>query len=1152
MNFAAHSVHVLDQAVERARIAHNRRGKGEAVSFRHHGHAVAADLSAQEDLVALFDLRGRDHPLSGQDPDAGSVDKDPIFLAFVHDLGVAGNDLDACLYTNPLIVLNDLSLTSGSLIANNLSVTIGGNYTIAAGTTYTPGTNTTIFNGSSAQSFTVDLAGALSLNKLTIDKPAGIALNFAGSQPVINVSSDFRLVLGTLNDNGNSLNIGGNVYNSGVHAGNGKVVLNGTALQSIDGNGIFGNIELNNTNVAAAPVSLAANMTINGQLTFSQNNLFNINTYNLKLNSGASIVNGGPLRYIKTAGNSGDGGLTKTYSSPVTFDFPVGVVNYTPASIGLSVAPTVYGSITVLPVNYEHPNVTNTGRSLTYFWRVKSSGFTLGAATVTHGYTYSAANVVAGGTVSEVEYKAARFNIITSTWTKGTVNDVDEAGKIIGEPGSGSFLENIGFIDGDYTAGDDNPTDPFGIPTVFYSRINGAAAGNGLWSDVNTWSITSHTGGVAGTIPGAGDIVIIGARDSVYLATDNSVPKNTPNVGPRSCASLKIEKGSALDIGYNPASSFGMVLNHPSGNGNFRVTTSDTDGSVYAFPSGDFTDFNVNKGTTEFYTTNPAIGPIFMLPPNVTSYGTVILSPLGGSNLALPNVTTGNLTIYGDLICRGQNTDSWLAMTWFSSYGAINAKTVDVRGSLLVQGGSLVFLATGPTAQNFIVAGDVIVSPGAGIDIAPWGGVNSSNCSMSIGGSLINNSNNNLPPSPPWIGGSVRLFYDVNNRCNLTFFGNSNASITNTGLTPATGSTPVTILANITVNKGTSQSTLLTLDIGGTLTTLTDNWLTLQNGTLRFMRNNPGSDFAISTTTPFSIPATSGFLVNLPSNSGNRNILIGNAANTTGDLLLSGKLTLINGNVYVGPTASPASANDIEYSSSGASSIDIQGGNLVINGQVRRNPSNAGGVLQYSQSGGSVVINGQGANLTNAKLEVLNSGSDFTMSNGTLTIVRGNGATVTPSSPFGDLYLRPQTGTVTGGTIVFSQGLLTTQNYFLDATIPLKNLAITGAAGQTATVRLLTSPLVLSGDMTINANSILNSNNINITFNGNLINTPGVGGYVFGTNLTTFSAPSGSSYGGVQTITGATNFYDLSVSPGVSLTLGSASTINHNLVIQYR
>ena len=73
------------------------------------------------------------------------------------------------------------------------------------------------------------------------------------------IADDFRLVAGTLNDNGNTINIAKNVFNSGIHTGTGKIVLNGTLPQSIDGNGVFGNIELNNTNAAAAPVSLLTN-----------------------------------------------------------------------------------------------------------------------------------------------------------------------------------------------------------------------------------------------------------------------------------------------------------------------------------------------------------------------------------------------------------------------------------------------------------------------------------------------------------------------------------------------------------------------------------------------------------------------------------------------------------------------------------------------------------------------------------------------------------------------------------------------------------------------------------------------------------------------------------------------------------------------------
>ena len=191
------------------------------------------------------------------------------------------------LNTNPLTVLNNLSLTSGVLQANNLDVTIGGDFTIANGTTYTSGTNTTTLNGTGTQTFSV--FAAQPLNNVTIDKPAGVAVNFAGTSGTsINVAANFRLVLGTLNDNGNSINLSGNAFNSGIHTGTGKVAFVGQSRQTIDGNGIFNNVELNNNSGAAgsAPVSLVANTTIDGLLTFSTDRLFNIGIYNLKLDAG--------------------------------------------------------------------------------------------------------------------------------------------------------------------------------------------------------------------------------------------------------------------------------------------------------------------------------------------------------------------------------------------------------------------------------------------------------------------------------------------------------------------------------------------------------------------------------------------------------------------------------------------------------------------------------------------------------------------------------------------------------------------------------------------------------------------------------------------------------------------------------------------------
>ncbi len=1034
----------------------------------------------------------------------------------------------------PLTVLGNVNIQSGDFNANAQNLTIGGNFTIANGTTYTTGANTTTLNGSGTQTFTVNLASPLSLNNLTFTKTAGVAVNFAGSQKAINVAGNFNLTLGTLNDNGDSIRIAGNVYNSGVHTGTGKIALNGSAsAQTIDGNGTFENLELNSTNVATAPVSLSNHVTINGTLTFSQDNLFNIGIYNLRLNASASLVNAGTNRYVYCAGNAGDGGITKVYNSTTAFTFPlgaastshVGVPNYTPASIGFGIPPTTYGSITVVPVGYAHPNETTAGRSLSYFWRVSTSGFTLGAATITHGYTYSVNDVITGAGITENGYVAARYDVPNATWTRGTTSDVDITGKIIGQPNAGTFLKDVPFIDGDYTAGDDSPVNPFGTPNVFYSYATGP------WGNASSWTSdsTRATWVNIGT-PGAVDVVHIGAGHTISFGT----PANyltTPNTDPHSCATLYIDANSVLDVRYNPSSNLGIVMNSPNGNGKIRITTAQATNSTFANPAGDFTSFNTNLGTTELYTTNPAAGTTYWMANGVTTYGNLLFSPLGGSNILFPN---NSVLIYGNCTETGANADSWLLPCWLGNYPLAPlvpvAKTITINGNLDIQGGSFGWYGNGAIAQNVVVNGNVTVCTTCALD-GTWGGAN--NQTLTIGGTLTNNANGLTN------GSSTTARVNLSN-VPTTFNGSTSASITNTV------GNPVTIFGTVTVNKGTSQATTLNLNISGTLTTPANNWLTLQNGTFMYQRPNPATNFTISTTTNITIPSTAGLYINYP-NSNNTNVLIANNGSDANDLFLSGKLTVMSGNVYVGPSGT-AFNNDIEYSGT-AAAIEVTGGNLFVNGQIRRPIGNTNGSLTYTQSGGAVTINGNSSAgglavaQTRAKLEVVNTGSQFNMSgNGTLTIVRGSGST------FGDLYLRPGTSTVTGGTIIFTNAVPNSvQNYTIEANVPLYNLTVTagGAALTNATVTLMTSPLVLNGSLTFSNNrSFFNSNNINVTINQDLVNNGIPGSYIFGTNLTTFS-------GTTQNITGTsvTNFYDLTCSPSLSLTVNNSFTVNRNLVI---
>ena len=1044
------------------------------------------------------------------------------------------------LNSNPLVIFQNIDLQSGVLDANLQDIIVGGDFNIASGTTYTcTGTsgNRTIFNGSAAQNFAINLGAALNLNKLKIDKPAGIPLTLTGTQPSMNVADSLMIIEGGLNDNGKTVNASGNIYNAGVHSGTGKIVLINDGNQSIDGDGTgeFSNLELNKPANGSASVVLNSNTTINGTLTFSGSatgyKVFNIQSNNLKLTALATISGANSNRYIQTSGVLGDGGLSKVYNAGVSFTFPIGSpsashvsANYSPATISINGTPTAAGTITVNPVGYEHPATKFKGRSLTYYWHVKSTGFTLGSATVSHGFTYSQNDVpAASGDADESGYVAARFNNTTFAWSKGTVNDVDKVNNIIGEPGTGNFLENVAIIDGDYTAGDDVATDPFGAPTVFYSRASAQ------WNLNTTWStdpVLKHTGAAAATFPGATDVVVIGNNNTVNLTAAAN------------CASLQIQAGSVLDIYTWTTSKFSIVLTHPLGNGLFRLTTSVTGANVpklFSFPANsDFSDFNNNQGTTEFYDIDGATGALYILPSNVATYGNLMVTAKGGDNLVLPN--NALTTIKGDLTCGGDNANAWIAVSWNTNIAPYNSviynptieKTIHITGNLNINTGTFIFMPE-IIPQHLIIDGNVTVGTNGYIDMQPavYGvpaGTPQPN-TMAIGGNFVNNSS-----AAPYVRLLNSGYY-----CDLIFQGSNNASISGTSAT--------TILNKVVVNKGNSQATTLTLNIGGALTTLADNWLTLQNGTLRYMRTNPGSDFTISAASAFTIPATAGLYINY-SNTGNKNILIANSNSNTNDLYLYGKLTLLNGNVYVGPTnGTTVNNNDIEYSSGGASTIDVRGGNLVVNGQIRRNPSNAGGILNYIQSGGTVTINGQAALAANAKLEVLNNGSSFTMSNGTITFIRGGGTT------FGDLYLRPQTGNVTGGTMIFSPGTNGAQTFLVDANTPLNHLTISGTAGNVATTKLMVSPLILNGDLNISTNSIFNTNNINTTFNGNFVNAVGTGGYIAGTNLTVFSALNSSSYLGAQSITGSTNFYNLQANPGATLTVNSTCNILNDMTL---
>lgn len=1000
----------------------------------------------------------------------------------------------------PLQVLNDFSISgvnTPTFDANGLNVTIGGNFIINSGATYISTTNTTTFNGTADQAFNNSGTITSGLSNLTVNKTSG-TLTLGGSAGEFVITQTLILTRGILNDGGKIVRVTGNIYNQATHTGTGNITLSGTATQTLsgDGNGVYGNVILDNG--SSPGVTAAASLTISGTLTLAGtgNSLFDINQYTLSLTSaGASALtstgNGfSGTKMIRTLGLQSDGGIKKTFGNLDAFTYAFGAgTNYTPATIQLTAAPTSYGTITVKPVNSRNPFVVlgNTN-NLTWYWRAVSANF-VGASTYSHSYQYLDANVAPAG--DDANYVPARYT--PTTWTViNNTTQVNETTNVI------SFT-NVTYIDGDFTAGIPSA---FGTVKVFYSKRNGN------WSDTGPgttpWSNVSHTGPDATTSPTAGDYVYIG-DGTTYNHIITIIANGASSGG------LEINAGSTLDVGTFTGHNFGALLDAPvAGSGTLRISSAT---ATAQFPAGDFGNFiRTSGGTVVYYSTGtqnftiPLSSDSPTLLPLIT-YRNLVLAPGTGRSIIMPNQ---DIRIYDNLTVQGASATGVARLT------NIAARTLTVNGSLNISSGALEF--QNDAAQAVAVNGNVSVSSGAFLQIAATGAMVTN--TMTLDGSLVNNGT-----------------FDMSNGthfCNVTFQNAANASVTGTGTT-----TDFNIL---TVSKGTSITPVL--EVNATAFSLSGGALplVLSNGTFRLTSSQT---VTFATGADFNIPATA----RLSANGGTLDMTGGSGF----DLLLAGTLEVLSGTVNIGTTAND---NSIEYAATGVPTIDVSGaGILNIHGQVRRSSATAQGSLVYNQSGVSVVNVGMSSATTasRALFEIFNAGSSFTMSGGTLSLQRE-----VPSGSLPDLYLQPISGNVTGGAVEVGTGT-TSQAIDVNTTIPLFNMNVAGTTNTARLVTnalILRGSLSINAGNIFNANAL----NVSIAGNFSNANTDastgtGVGGYRPGgaAQTTTFNGTAGS-----QTITGVasnlTNFANLvinnSFSGGsISLQPNSSLRVNGNLTL---
>lgn len=394
-------------------------------------------------------------------------------------LNATGSDNEVQLMVNPLVLKGSLTLTDANrLFANNLNVTIGGDFTQNG--TYTAGTNTTIFNGA-----TQLISGANDplFNNLTVSPSVKLVL-----ARYITIGSSLDITSGILETGIYNVTVRGNVNNNGIYtndpSGTSKLYLNGTVVQAISGNGSFGRMELDNVTGGAR---LLNDLTLSEDLTLL-NGIIDINQYSLTLGPESDISPAvfGTGRMIKSDGVFSNGGITKYFNAGFTgtFVYPSGVAGkYTPAT--LTVNATNAGWVRINVINQRHPATLLPFDVLNYYWEAESSitGFE-GSLTV----NYDASDV----TGDESQYVAGRLVVPPGTgWSKATAGPSTDYVNETAHTIFFSFPSGTANLGGQYTAG--QTTDlPNTIP-VYRSKN---ATGN--WNVKTDWTPESPDGGPNG------------------------------------------------------------------------------------------------------------------------------------------------------------------------------------------------------------------------------------------------------------------------------------------------------------------------------------------------------------------------------------------------------------------------------------------------------------------------------------------------------------------------------------------------------------------------------------------------------------------------------------------------------------------------------
>ncbi len=599
----------------------------------------------------------------------------------------------------------------------------------------------------------------------------------------------------------------------------------------------------------------------------------------------------------------------------------------------------------------------------------------------------------------------------------------------------------ISFTDVNYIDGDFTAGEPseFGIVLTYYSRADGN------WNDPNSWSTTGLGGASAGTIPGSSSPAIIGDNNTITI-TDNNTTVTTLEI--QSTGTLVIDDGTT---GHN--------LGTVTGSGELELESNST--TTPEFPGGTFTSFlSVSGGTVDFSGSGS-----YTIPSSNTAFNNVIISGTGVKTLP-----DADLTLQGDFGV----IDATTALISDATNGDLT-----IGGNLTISDASGILRFPATNVRTVSVTDSVKISNAtATLDVVTGG---TASHSLLIGASLSNS-------------GIFDLNVDDGATVITTFTGSSNESVEGSGTT--------TDFHRLIVNKGSSNTSIL--DVTSTNISFAfdagqaSKPIEIQNGTFRLSSANT---ITLSTGGDFSIPATGGLSVNNSS-------AVFELTTGEGDIRLLGSLELVDGTINIGDDATGLTDNDLIYEGT-ASQLDIQNGTLNVSGKFQpTSTTNAPpDAITYSQSGGLFRVSRYRATSDlggdgNSDFSIENTASSFTLSSGTIEIVRGvNGGDGKAVSLDGGM-----TNNVTGGTIQIitaaTSGVSSDDDVAFTIGFPIYDFVIgagTGYVGDVGSSRTERDLTVLN-DFTVNIGGNLrfyrvNGNSgqdrISVNLGGNLLVTNG-------------------------------------------------------------